>query len=238
MPGTTGLSPNHGDRRGHRPSLIVLHYTGMADAASARARLCEPAAEVSAHWLIAEDGTTEALVCETRRAWHAGAGGWQGADDLNSRSIGIELANPGDRPFPTPQMAALRTLLHAIMARWQIPPSGVIAHSDLAPGRKIDPGPRFDWEGLARDGLAVFARLALSDRDLPPGPPLPALLDALGYPATDDPALRLHAFRLRHSPWAQGPETPDDRRLALRLLQRSENIPGESPLGDGGSAPS
>ena len=116
----------------------------MATAALARARLCDPAAEVSAHWLIAEDGATEQLVDEDRRAWHAGNGSWRGMDDVNSRSIGVELANPLDRPFPEPQMAALEGLLPAIMARWRIGPAGVIAHSDMAPGRKDDPGPRFD----------------------------------------------------------------------------------------------
>lgn len=223
-------SPNHGDRRGHAPSLVVLHFTQMRDAAAARARLCDPAAQVSAHWLIAEDGTTEQLVCETRRAWHAGAGRWQGHDDINSRSIGIELANPGDRPFPAPQMTALRRLLAAIMTRWSIPPTHVIAHSDMAPGRKIDPGPRLDWEGLSRDDLALFAR----PDPLDPAPPLPASLDALGYP--DDPA-RLQAFRLRHRPWATGPETDADRRTAARLL-RCTNTPGGSRLRDGGGAPS
>ena len=138
-------SPNHGDRRGQVPSLIVIHYTGMADSPSARARLCDAAAEVSAHWLIDAEGTTEQLVCETRRAWHAGAGRWQGLDDVNSRSIGIELANPGDRPYPAPQMAALRRLLRDIMDRWSIGPAAVIGHSDLAPGRKDRPCPRFDW---------------------------------------------------------------------------------------------
>ncbi|ODT60856.1 N-acetylmuramoyl-L-alanine amidase, partial [Paracoccus sp. SCN 68-21] len=152
------------------------------------------------------------------------------ADDLNSRSIGIELANPGDCPYPAPQMAALRRLLRAIMDRWQIGPTGVIAHSDLAPGRKIDPGPRFDWEGLARDQLALFARPDADD----PAPPLAPSLTALGYP--DHPA-RLDAFRLRHRPWATGPKTPEDRQTAARLLLH-ENIPGESRLRDGGSAPS
>ncbi|WP_246071169.1 N-acetylmuramoyl-L-alanine amidase [Paracoccus haeundaensis] len=222
-------SPNHGDRRGQQPSLIVIHYTGMADGPQARARLCDPSAEVSAHWLIAADGTTEQLVCETRRAWHAGAGAWQGLDDVNSRSIGIELDNPGDRPFPAPQMTALRRLLRTIMARWSIPPAAVIAHSDLAPGRKIDPGPRFDWEGLARDGLALFARPDPAD----PTPALDHSLTALGYP--DHPA-RLDAFRLRHRPWASGRATPADRRTAARLLLHA-NIPGESRLRDGGSAP-
>ncbi len=204
-------SPNHGDRRGQVPSLIVIHYTGMADGPSARARLCDAAAEVSAHWLIDADGTTEQLVCETRRAWHAGAGRWQGLDDVNSRSIGIELANPGDRPYPAPQMDALRRLLRDIMDRWSIGPAAVIGHSDLAPGRKIDPGPRFDWEALAAEGLATFARPAPTD----PDPVLAEGLSALGYP--DGPA-RLDAFRLRHRPWAAGPETADDRRTVARLL--------------------
>src|SRR5690606_7384698 len=98
----------------------------------------------------------EALVPEDRRAWHAGAGSSPGREDVNSRSIGIELANPGDRPFPEPPMAALETLLAEIMARWSISPRDVIAHSDLAPGRKIDPGPRFDWRRLALQGLAIW----------------------------------------------------------------------------------
>ncbi len=202
------LSPNHGDRRGQRPELVVIHYTGMADAAAARARLCDAAAEVSAHWLILEDGLTESLVPEDRRAWHAGAGSWQGRDDVNSRSIGIELANPGDRPFPEPQMAALESLLQGIMARWAIPPAGVIGHSDLAPGRKIDPGPRFDWRRLARQGLAVWPDAPGGDR------PLSESLRRIGYP--DHPAA-LAAFRLRFRPWAQGPEDGADRRIAAAL---------------------
>ncbi len=201
-------SPNHGARRGGtRPSLVVIHYTGMADGASARARLCDPAAEVSAHWLIHEDGLTEALVPEERRAWHAGAGAWRGCDDVNSRSIGIELVNPGDRPFAAAQMDALERLLAAIMARWSIGPAGVIGHSDLAPGRKIDPGPRFDWARLARQGLAIHPGAPGSDR------PLGESLTAIGYPDTD-PATRLAAFRLRFRPWADGPEDVTDRRIA------------------------
>lgn len=199
-------SPNHGDRRGQRPQLIVLHYTAMATAELALARLCDPAAEVSAHWLIDEAGQAIALVPEDRRAWHAGAGSWQGHDDVNSRSIGIELANPGDRPFAAAQMDALTVLLRQIMARWQITPDGVIGHSDMAPERKCDPGPRFDWARLAREGLALPAV---------PGPDLPLSdsLDRIGYP--DAPAdRRLAAFRLRFLPWARGPETAQDRRIA------------------------
>ena len=202
------LSPNHGDRRGQRPELVVIHYTGMADGPSARARLCDPLAEVSAHWLIHEDGQTEALVPEDLRAWHAGAGAWQGRADVNSRSIGIELVNPGDRPFPEPQMAALEALLARIMARWGIGPAGVIGHSDMAPDRKIDPGPRFDWHRLALQGLAIWP--AGNADDLP----LAESLTRIGYP--EDPA-RLAAFRLRFRPWADGPEDATDRRLAAAL---------------------
>ena len=205
-------SPNHGERRGgQQPELIVLHYTGMADGASARARLCDPDAEVSAHWLIHEDGRTEALVPEDRRAWHAGAGAWQGRADVNSRSIGIEIVNTGDQPFPEPQMAAVEDLLRQIMRRWRIPASGVIAHSDLAPDRKSDPGPRFDWQRLALQGLAIWPDGAGQDL------PLAASLDAIGYPAATE-ALRLAAFRLRFRPWATGPEDEMDRRLAAALL--------------------
>ncbi|MDO5614133.1 MAG: N-acetylmuramoyl-L-alanine amidase [Paracoccus sp. (in: a-proteobacteria)] len=202
-------SPNHGDRRGQVPDLIVIHYTGMPDCAGARARLCDPDAEVSAHWLIDEQGRAEALVPEDRRAWHAGAGSWRGRDDVNSRSIGIELANPGDRPFPEPQMAALELLLRGVMARWQIGAAGVIGHSDMAPGRKIDPGPRFDWARLARQGLAVWPGQG-DDR------PLAESLDAIGYPAVDAD-VRLAAFRLRFRPWARGAEGAGDRRAAAWL---------------------
>ncbi len=122
---------------------------------AARARLCDPAVEVSAHWLISETGEVEALVPETMRAWHAGAGEWAGMTDINSHSIGIELSNTGNQPFPEPQMATLETLLSAIMQRWAIPPHRVIAHSDMAPERKGDPGARFDWRRLALQGLSV-----------------------------------------------------------------------------------
>lgn len=199
-------SPNHGDRRGQRVELIVLHYTGMEDGASARARLCDPEAEVSAHWLVHEDGRTEALVPEDRRAWHAGAGSWRGRDDVNSRSIGIEIVNPGDRPFPMAQMDAVVALLRGISARHRLGPADVIGHSDMAPDRKCDPGPRFDWARLAREGLALAAGRG---GDLP----LADSLDAIGYPPAD-PGTRLAAFRLRFRPWARGAEAEADRRAA------------------------
>ena len=212
------VSPNHGERRGGlQPSLVVIHYTAMASCAEARARLCDPAAEVSAHWLIDLDGTAEALVPEDRRAWHAGAGRWRGQDDINSRSIGIELANRGDHPFPEPQMAALERLLAGVMARWDIPPEGIIAHSDMAPGRKADPGPRFDWRRLARSGLSVWPEPGPDSAD-------PAAFDAaaiaFGYSADVGADDRLAAFRLRFRPWARGPACGADAAMAVALAAR------------------
>lgn len=187
----------------------------MQSAADARARLCDAAHEVSAHWLISEDGTSEALVDETMRAWHAGAGEWAGQDDVNSRSIGVELANCGDHPYAALQIDALEDLLSAVMARWSIPAQCVIAHSDMAPSRKGDPGARFDWQRLALQGLSVWPRA--SD----PADPTdfwPAAR-AFGYP--DAPATDLlAAFRLRFRPWVQGPLDGWDAALAKDLARR------------------
>jgi N-acetylmuramoyl-L-alanine amidase len=153
----THPSPNFGERRGgQRPDLVVIHYTAMASCAEALERLCDPVAEVSAHYLIDTDGTLLSLVEEASRAWHAGAGEWAGRGDVNSRSIGIELANTGSQPFPAPQMRALETLLAGILDRWSLPLQAVIGHSDMAPDRKGDPGPRFDWRGLAWQGLSIW----------------------------------------------------------------------------------
>lgn len=206
-------SPNFNERRGGvRPSLIVLHYTAMASCAEAQARLCDPVHQVSAHWLISETGDTIPLVAESLRAWHAGAGGWAGMDDINSHSIGIELANAADHPFPEPQMAALETLLGGAMARWDIPPHRIIAHSDMAPTRKSDPGPRFDWHRLARQGLSIWPR---ADAPRNPATFWPSLA-AIGYPDAPPDAL-LTAFRLRFRPWARGPLDGWDAALAHSL---------------------
>lgn len=210
-------SPNCGPRRGGaRPDLVVIHYTGMASWEAARDRLCDPAAEVSAHYLVLPDGPVLALVPEALRAWHAGAGAWGGVGDVNSRSIGIELANPGDAPFPAPQTAALETLLAGILARWAIPPERVIGHADMAPDRKADPGPRFDWRRLARLGLSVWP--AADPAPAAPATLLPALR-AFGYPAAD-PARLLAAFRDRFRPWASGPADAGDAAAAADLARR------------------
>ncbi len=152
-------SPNHGPRRDGVPvDLVVLHYTGMPSAEAALARLCEPASQVSAHYLVDEDGAVFRLVGENRRAWHAGVASWGGETDVNGRSIGIELANPGHefgyRPFPGAQIEALEQLLGDILVRRRIDPVRVVGHSDVAPARKRDPGELFPWRRLAGKGLA------------------------------------------------------------------------------------
>lgn len=213
-------SPNVSDRRGGAsPSLIVIHYTAMESCSAARARLCDPQAEVSAHWLVSRCGQSEALVDEASRAWHAGAGQWAGITDVNSHSIGIELDNRGNEPFPEPQMAALEMLLAQTMARWSIPPHRVIGHSDMAPDRKSDPGPRFDWKRLARNGLSVWP-------EIPAGAPVNTFAaDFLssacrfGYPALRDDIV-LQAFRWRFRPGASGPVTPTDAAIAADLAAR------------------
>jgi N-acetylmuramoyl-L-alanine amidase len=140
--------------------MLVLHYTGMESAEAALARLCDPAAKVSAHYVIGEDGVVTALVDEAVRAWHAGESFWRGETDINGRSIGIELVNPGHefdyRDFPDPQMAALVRLAKEILARHPIPARNVVGHSDISPKRKRDPGELFDWEWLAGMGVGLW----------------------------------------------------------------------------------
>ena len=151
-------SPNFDDRD-QAVSIVVLHYTGMEDAASAIARLRDPQARVSCHYLIAEDGQVLRMVPEEKRAWHAGQSYWRGLQGLNASSIGIEIVNPGHefgyRPFTSQQMDALVPLLADIVERHQVPPANIVGHSDIAPARKQDPGELFDWALLARHRLAV-----------------------------------------------------------------------------------
>ena len=143
---------------------LVLHYTGMVSAEAALARMTDPAAKVSAHWCIGEDGTLWRLVPEEHRAWHAGVSEWRGRRSVNDFSIGIELVNPGHehgyRPFPPAQMAALVDLARAIVARHTIDPRNVVAHSDIAPTRRQDPGELFDWARLACAGIGVWPERA------------------------------------------------------------------------------
>jgi N-acetylmuramoyl-L-alanine amidase len=167
-------SPNHDARPpGRAIDMLVLHYTGMADAESALERLCDPAAKVSAHYLIDEAGAVFALVPEGRRAWHAGMSAWAGEIGVNDFSIGIELVNPGHefgyRPFPEPQMLALKALALAVLGRHPIPPARVVGHSDVAPDRKTDPGELFDWRRCAAWGIG---RWPAAVETAPASPPL------------------------------------------------------------------
>jgi len=189
-------SPNH-DERPQPVDMLVLHYTGVVSGAAAIARLRDPAAKVSSHYVVEEDGAVFRLVPEERRAWHAGISHWRGETALNGRSIGIEIVNPGHefgyRPFPALQMAAVCDLCVGILARHTIRPRDVVAHSDIAPDRKDDPGEFFDWEGLAANGVGLWPGDAAAED----GRDATALLGAIGY-RTDLPLpVLLRAFQ-RH----------------------------------------
>jgi N-acetylmuramoyl-L-alanine amidase len=164
-------SPNHGERRGVAgPDSVVLHYTGVPTAAAALALLCDPAAEVSSHYLVEETGRIVQLVPESRRAWHAGASCWKGERDMNSASIGIEICNPGHDgglpPFPDRQIEAVISLCRDISGRRAIKPERVLAHSDIAPARKRDPGEAFPWRALWRDGVGHWVEAAAPSQAL------------------------------------------------------------------------
>jgi len=207
-------SVNQDDRPDGMPiDMIVLHYTGMQSAEAAIARLRDPAARVSAHYVVEEDGAVWRLVAERRCAWHAGVSCWRGMTELNKRSIGIEIVNPGHewgyRHFPVLQLAVVCDLCLEILSRHAIPARNIVGHSDIAPDRKQDPGELFDWEGLARNGVGLWpagvpdlgtsgaVRDAASLRDVR------AALAAIGYRVAPegalDPALAgvLRAFQ-RH----------------------------------------
>ena len=195
-------SPNADARPEGVPiDMLVLHYTGMESAAAALNRLCDPAAKVSAHYLIDEDGSVTALVDEERRAWHAGASSWRGRRDINARSIGIELVNPGHefgyRPFPEAQMAALLDLAPALLVRHPIAPHNIVGHSDIAPRRKSDPGELFDWQRLAKAGIGQWPearqRSSTDEADVR------SELARIGY-ETDDLSATVLAFQRRFRP--------------------------------------
>ncbi|MEM8872412.1 MAG: N-acetylmuramoyl-L-alanine amidase [Pseudomonadota bacterium] len=208
-------SPNFGPRRpGTKVELVVLHYTAMDSAETALARLCAPEHAVSAHYLIGAEGTVWQLVRETDRAWHAGAGCWGGAGDVNSRSIGVELANPGIAPFAAAQMDALVGLLEGLLARWGLPPRAVIGHEDMAPRRKLDPGPRFDWRRLARQGVSVWPQ-AIAAADPDPAR-FSAAMGSFGYPPSAD----LATFRHRFRPWVGAALDGWDVAMAEDLASR------------------
>ncbi|MGP8121136.1 MAG: N-acetylmuramoyl-L-alanine amidase [Xanthobacteraceae bacterium] len=162
-------SANYGDRRNNRvPDMIVLHYTGMADAEGALTRLCKAGTEVSAHYVVLEDGRIVQCVREAQRAWHAGTASWGGEADINSCSIGVEIVNGGHDwgypDFPPRQIAAVIALCRGIMLRRAVARVRVLAHSDVAPQRKKDPGEKFPWRLLANSGVGHWVRPALITR--------------------------------------------------------------------------
>ena len=218
-------SPNFDARPGAGTvEMLILHYTGMRTAGEALDRLCDPAAKVSAHYLIEEEGAVWRLVDEAQRAWHAGVSRWRDCRDINALSIGIELVNPGHefgyRAFPEAQMQALEELAQGILKRHTIPPRAVLGHSDVAPQRKQDPGELFDWPRLARAGIGLWP-------DFSAEAPVPATtleiqegLRAIGYDcplsdALDEPTQAVVAAFQRHFRPARCDGTPDAETAAL-----------------------
>lgn len=202
-------SPNQDNRPPGVPvDVVILHYTDMESGEAAVARLRDPAARVSSHYVVEEDGRVLRLVPEERRAFHAGVSHWRGEAALNACSVGIEVVNPGHscgyRAFPALQMGAVAELLLGILDRHPIPARNVVAHSDVAPDRKVDPGELFDWEGLAALGIGLWPRgVDGSGRGEDPGGMARAvpLLRRIGYRVDPErPEIALRAFQ-RH--WRQ-----------------------------------
>ena len=223
-------SPNW-DERARPVSALVLHYTGMPDAAGAIRQLTIPESKVSAHYLVAEDGQVLRMVAEDKRAWHAGRSSWRGEDDLNSRSVGIEIVNPGHewgyRPYPEAQLEALLPLVAEIVERHRVEPRNVVGHSDIAPTRKQDPGELFPWDRFARVGLAVPIPVRATADPLWTDPGFLLALNRWGYDVTDGPAA-VTAFQRRFRPArVDGVIDGQCRALLLALLlgneQRSAN---------------
>ncbi len=213
-------SPNFDARPAGAPiDCLVLHYTGMQTAAAAVARLCDPAAKVSSHYVVDEDGTVYRLVEEQNRAWHAGVSFWRGVSALNDRSIGIEIVNPGHewgyRAFPEAQMAAVRELCAGILARHPIPARNVVGHSDIAPDRKQDPGELFPWAWLAGQGVGLWTDDTAAPSDVS------ADLAAIGYDMRMPTKTVITAFQRRFLPdrlTSEPDEQTAGRAAAIRAL--------------------
>ncbi|WP_426051211.1 peptidoglycan recognition protein family protein [Brevundimonas sp. SL161] len=209
-------SPNFDQRRGP-PDMVLLHYTGMQTAEAAVARLRDPEARVSAHYVVDEDGAVLRLVPEERRAWHAGKSCWKGGTDINAVSIGIEIVNPGHefgyRDFPDAQVASVIELIDQIRTRWAIEDARILGHSDVAPARKQDPGERFPWKTLAAHRQGLWFETA------------PERIAALGPPLTiGDEGLGVHVLqaglhRLGYEPLPDGKYT-DETRITVEAFQR------------------
>jgi len=203
---------------------IVLHYTGMRNAAEALTRLCDPAAQVSAHYVVEENGDVTQLVDEKMRAWHGGHSFWRGMTDLNSASVGIELVNPGHefgyRAFPQAQILSLKKLLAEIIARHRMNPAlCLLAHSDIAPARKQDPGELFPWQDLARDGLGLWPAPQPQDFAAASQAEVKDLLAVIGYDVSNF-AQALTAFQRRYHPENLTGDADPQTVARLRALNR------------------
>ena len=210
-------SPNWDARPPGTPiDVLILHYTGMPTAQAALDRLRDPAARVSSHYVVDEDGAVWRLVDEAHRAWHAGVSSWRGHRTLNDRSVGIEIVNPGHewgyRPFPALQMAAVCDLCLGILGRHPIPARNVVGHSDVAPDRKEDPGELFDWPGLAANGVGLWPSHPAGTVD-----DVPAALRAIGYGEGDLPTT-LRAFQRHWLPGAVSGRADDATRTRLHAV--------------------
>jgi N-acetylmuramoyl-L-alanine amidase len=232
-------SPNF-DARVVPPDMIVLHYTGMVDGSAALARMMDPEAKVSAHYMVEEDGRIFALVPEERRAWHAGRAFWRDETDINARSIGVEIVNPGHefgyRPFPDVQTAAVIELLADIRSRWAVPDARILGHSDVAPNRKTDPGELFPWKTLAAAGHGLWVEppaapgATLSEGDEGLGVlVLRSALSRLGYDCPRiagfdaDLAVVIRAFQRHWRPErVDGAADGETRSRLMALLRLSE----------------
>ena len=197
-----------------KPSFVILHHTGNTDVKRALGTLSNQVSEVSAHYLLARDGTIYYLVDEMKRAWHAGDSWWGGPIDMNSASIGIELVNDGREPYAEQQIAALLALLADIEQRYRVPPANFIGHGDIAPGRKVDPGVAFPWRRLAEQGFGLWCEPPLEP--VPPALDDAALLGALGYDVSSIEAA-ISAFN-RHYAGVESPRMTDEDRARLYCL--------------------
>jgi N-acetylmuramoyl-L-alanine amidase len=221
-------SPNF-DERTLPITMIVLHYTGMADAESALVRMTDPDAKVSAHYCVCEDGEIVRLVDEEKRAWHAGRSYWRGIGDVNSASVGIEIVNPGHefgyRPFPEAQMDTLVPLIAEIKARYDVPRANVVGHSDVAPARKLDPGELFDWGRLGKLGLALPRPIRNLVDPLWTDSGFLLALERFGYDVRDSRAAVI-AFQRRFRPELLDGEIDGECRAILLslLLDRERRI--------------
>ena len=217
-------SPNFDERAATAAiKYVVLHYTGMKTAEAALLRMCDPNAKVSAHYMVDEDGSITQLVEEKGRAWHAGVSFWRGETDINSLSIGIEIVNPGHefgyRAFPAAQIEAVKGLVKDIMARYQLPPSALLAHSDIAPSRKEDPGELFPWPVFAQEGMGVWPAPNAQDYALPNEEEIVTLLGKIGY-SSDDCDKAKQAFVRRYHPERLKAGFNDESCARLRALAR------------------